>query len=127
MIVHGDLPRAATLLSNLVDAPAYQISFNDVSFALGCVYLAVIANRDGLARPSAVRPGRCRETVKRAPRGPFARNVSHRLCKSTERRYQVWTTFAAVTVTSTSHPGSTSRTTCARVRVGKIGCAFDPK
>ena len=39
----GDPQRAATLLGNLVDAQAYQISFNDVSFALGCVYLAVIA------------------------------------------------------------------------------------
>jgi len=39
----GDPQRAAALLGNLVDAQAYQISFNDVSFALGCVYLAVMA------------------------------------------------------------------------------------
>ena len=36
-------------------------------------------------------------------------------------------TFAAVTVTSTGQPGSTGPATCARVPVGRWGCAVEPK
>ncbi|WP_133646408.1 DHA2 family efflux MFS transporter permease subunit [Paraburkholderia flava] len=40
---NGDPQRAYVLMDRMVDAQAYQISFNDVAFALGWVYVAVIA------------------------------------------------------------------------------------